>query len=153
MGKSLALGSVFCFTAVLCFAQSTSVNSGTIQGSVLDPSGAAVVGASVEISNPVSHYDRNAVTDGQGKFELDNVPFNNYHVSVTAPGFQTNMQDVSVRTAVPFELKASLQLGTSSTTVNVEAAGDLIETVPATHTDVDRALDRKSTRLNSSHLG
>src|ERR1035441_2852952 len=99
MGKSFALGSVFCFTTVLCFAQSTSVNSGTVHGSILDPSGAAVVGASVEISNPVSHYDRKAVTDGQGKFELDNVPFNTYHVSFTAPGFQANVQDVSVRAA------------------------------------------------------
>jgi hypothetical protein len=129
-----------CFTAVLGFAQSTSVNSGTIHGSILDPSGAAVVGASVEISNPVSHYDRKAVTDGQGKFELDNVPFNNYHLTVTAAGFQVNAQDVSVRTAVPLDLNASLQLGTSSTTVEVEAAGDLVETVPTTHTDVDRAL-------------
>jgi hypothetical protein len=129
-----------CSTAVLCFAQSTSVNSGTIHGSILDPSGAAVVGASVEISNPVSHYDRKAATDGQGMFELDNIPFNNYHLTVTAPGFQASVQDISVRTSVPLDLKASLQLGASSTTVNVEAAGDLLETVPATHTDVDRAL-------------
>ncbi len=106
----------------------------------MDPSGAAVVGASVEIANPVSHYDQKAATDGQGKFELDNVPFNNYHLSVTAPGFQVNMQDVSVRASVPLDVNASLQLGATSTTVNVEAAGDLLETVPSTHTDIDRAL-------------
>ncbi len=37
-------------------------------------------------------------------------------------------------------MKVSLQLGKASTTVNVEAAGDLIETVPTTHTDIDRGL-------------
>jgi hypothetical protein len=129
-----------CFTAALGFSQTTSGNSGTIQGSVLDPQHAAVVGALVEIVNPVSHYDEKALTDGQGKFELDNVPFNNYHLSVTAPGFQTNVQDLSVRTAVPVQLTATLVLGTASTTVEVAAAGDLLETVSTTHTDVDRAL-------------
>ena len=51
--------------------------------------------------------------DGQGKFELDNVPFNNYHLTVTASGFQTNVQDVSVRTPVPLDIKATLQVGTA----------------------------------------
>ena len=69
------------------------------------------------------------VTDGQGRFELDNVPFNNYHLTVTAAGFQVRVEDVAVRTPVPLEVKAQLQLGTASTTVNVEEAGDLIETV------------------------
>ena len=90
--------------------------------------------------NPVSHYDQKTVTDGQGRFELDNLPFNNYHLTVTAPGFQVNVQDVAVRTPVPLDVKASLQLGAASTTVNVEAAGDLIETVSTTHTDIDRGL-------------
>jgi len=136
----LACALLLCSAAVLSFAQSTSVNSGTLQGSVTDPSGAAVAGAAVEIANPVSHYDQKAVTDGQGKFELDNLPFNNYHVTVTAGGFQTFVQDVTVRTAVPIQVPARLQLGTSSTSVEVQAAGDLVETVPTTHTDVDRAL-------------
>jgi len=126
----LACALLLCSAAVLSFAQSTSVNSGTLQGSVTDPSGAAVAGAAVEIANPVSHYDQKAVTDGQGKFELDNLPFNNYHVTVTAGGFQTFVQDVTVRTAVPIQVPARLQLGTSSTSVEVQAAGDLVETVP-----------------------
>jgi len=129
-----------CFTAALSFAQSTSGNSGTIRGSILDPTGAAIVGAAVEISNPVSHYDRQTVTDGQGRFEFDNLPFNNYHVAAAAAGFQGNVQDVAVRTPVPLDMKFSMQLGAASTTMNVEAAGDLIETVPTTHTDIDRGL-------------
>jgi hypothetical protein len=131
------------YTAVVSFAQSTSGNSGTIRGTVLDPSGAAMIGALVDITNPVSHYDRKTVTGGQGGFELDNVPFNNYHLTVTSPGFQVYVQDVAVRSPVPFEVKANLQLGVASATVNVEAAGDLIETVPNTHTDIDRGLFEK----------
>ncbi|MGO9270586.1 MAG: carboxypeptidase regulatory-like domain-containing protein [Terriglobia bacterium] len=147
----IASAVLVCFTATLSYAQTTSGNSGTIHGSVLDPQSKAVVGAMVEISNPVSHYDEKAVTDGQGRFELDNVPFNNYHLIVTAPGFQASVQDVGVRTPVPLDVEAKLQVGTASTTVvEVAAAGDLIETVSTTHTDVDRALFDKLPLENQS---
>ncbi|HUA60059.1 MAG TPA: TonB-dependent receptor [Verrucomicrobiae bacterium] len=146
----IASAVLVCFTAVLCFAQTTSVNSGTIHGSVLDPQGKAVVGATVEIANPVSHYDVKTSTDGQGKFELDNLPFNNYHLTVMAAGFQTNVQDLAIRTPVPFDVQAKLQVGAASTVVNVEEAADLVETVPTTHTDVDRALFDKLPLENQS---
>ena len=147
---SAALG---CLSAVLSFAQTTSVNSGTVHGSVLDPQGKAVVGAVVEAANAVSHYDVKTTTDGQGKFELDNLPFNNYHLTVTAAGFQTNVQDLAIRTPVPFEVEAKLQLGAASTVVNVEEAADLVENVSTTHTDVDRALfDKLPLESQSSSL-
>src|ERR1035438_476385 len=60
--------------AGLMQAQSSSGTSGTVRGSVLDPSGAAIVGAAVDIQNPVSHYSRSGVTDSQGRFEFDNLP-------------------------------------------------------------------------------
>ena len=124
----------------LSYAQSSSGNSGTIRGSVLDPSGAAVRGAAVEIQNPVSHYSRSTATDSQGNFAFGNVPFNNYHLTASAPGFQLTVADADVRTMVPTELKINLQLGESKTTVDVESSQDLLETVSTTHTDVDRGL-------------
>jgi hypothetical protein len=123
--------------AASSYAQS---NSGIIRGTVLDPSGAAIAGATVEIHNPVSHYDQNTKTNPQGSFEFDNIPFNNYHMVATAAGFQTTAQDIDVRSPLPLEAKFSLAIGSSTTTVTVEAAGDLVENDPTTHTDVDRAL-------------
>ena len=71
-------------------AQSTSANSGSVRGSVLDPSGAAVKGATVGIQNPVSHYNQSAFRRmPRGKFEFDNVPYNPYHVSALMTGFET----------------------------------------------------------------
>ena len=133
----LALG---CGSGVLSYAQSSSGSSGTVRGSVLDPSGAAIKGAAVEIQNPISHYSRATATDAQGNFEFDNIPYNNYHLSASAAGFQVGIEDVNVRTSVPVELKINLQLGTSKMTVDVEGAQDLLEAVPTTHTDVDRGL-------------
>jgi hypothetical protein len=133
----LALGSIFCI-----YAQSVS-SSGTIRGSVVDPSGAAVKGVAVQIENFVSGYNPSVQTDAQGRFEFANVPYNNYHLSVVAPGFQATAQDIDVRSPVPLELKIGLKIGSSTTTVNVEAGADLVETEPTTHTDIDRGLFQK----------
>jgi hypothetical protein len=121
------------------FGQSLS-NAGTIRGSVLDPSGAAVKGATVEIHNPVSHFNRTTQTDSQGNFEFDNIPFNNYHAAAVAPGFQRIEQDLDVRSPIALQLKLTLAIGSSIESITVVAAGDLIETEPTAHTDVDRAL-------------
>lgn len=111
------------------------LSAGTIRGQVLDPSGAAVAGATVEIQNPVSGYMRTVVTDSQGSFTFDNIPFNPYHLAVTAKGFQETSQDVKVNSPVPVELGIKLKIGTAATTVTVTGeAQDLIEQTPVNHT-------------------
>ncbi len=133
----------FCLVLLLApsaFGQ-TLGSSGTIQGSVFDPSGAAVKGAKVEIRNPVTAYDRVTITDDTGNFEFTGVPFNPYHLSVELAAFQPLQQDVEVRTSVPIDLKLTLQIASSTTTVTVETnAGDLIEQTPVPHTDVGRSV-------------
>ena len=89
MAKVRALIGLYLFIGSIVSAQSISSGAGTVRGSVLDPSGAAIKGASVEIRNPVSQYNRTAQTNDQGNFEFDNVPFNNYHLTITTPGFET----------------------------------------------------------------
>ena len=91
----------------------------------------------------MSHYDQTAKTDKQGSFAFNNVPYNNYHLTVAATGFQSGEQDVDLRSAVPIEVKISLKIGTATTSVNVTAGADLIETDPEIHTDVDRELFNK----------
>ena len=131
----VALPLLFCG---ISFAQSNG--SGSVRGSANDPSGAAIPGAAVTISNPVSGFERSMRTDAQGGFEFDNVPFNNYHLTASAPQFTNLEQDLNIRSSVPTELKLSLKIGASTSSVTVVDAGDLVENDPVTHTDVDRAL-------------
>jgi hypothetical protein len=135
---------LFLCTAAALFASSAPAqgtgNSSSIEGSVADPSGAVVTGATVEIQNPVSGYTRNAVTDGSGNFSFSNVPYNPYHMTVISKNFAPYTQDVDVRSAVPVTLKISLQLAGATSTVTVTAGADLIETDPTAHTDIDRQL-------------
>ncbi|MFZ0818919.1 MAG: carboxypeptidase regulatory-like domain-containing protein [Candidatus Acidiferrales bacterium] len=131
----------------------SSGNAGSIEGNVLDPDGKAIVGASVELHNPVSGYDVKATTNDQGQFRFSNVPFNPYHLTVTFKGFQNFVQDVDVRSGAPITLKLGLKLAGTSVTVNVEAgAPDLLENVSGDHTDVDRNLFGK-VPLESSSSG
>jgi hypothetical protein len=112
----------------------------SISGTVLDPSGAVVPNAKVEIHNPVSGYDRSTVTDPAGKFSFSNVPFNPYHMTVTAEKFTPYAQDVEVRSGVPVSVNITLQIPGTQTEITVEAAQDLIENDPTFHTDVDKSL-------------
>jgi len=75
--KSLSAAFLITFSIALGpIANAQSGNSTSITGTVLDPSGAVVVNAAVEVRNPVSGYSRSAVTDAAGKFSIPNVPFN-----------------------------------------------------------------------------
>src|ERR1700730_14715033 len=119
-------------------------SSGTIEGTVKDASGAAIPNATIEIHNPVSQFERSTTTDADGKFRFTSVPFNPYHLVVTANGFAGFSQDVDVRSVVTVSLTANLKVASAETSVTVQGeAGDLIENDPTAHTDVDRNLFSK----------
>ena len=139
------LFAVFVIVLLVALVPAANAQSGgsssSVSGTVVDPSGAVVPNATVEIRNPVSAFFRTVTTDSAGKFTIPNVPFNPYHLTVTAQGFAAYSQDTDVRSLVPVSLKISLTVGASSETVTVEAAGeDLLENTSSFHTDVDRGL-------------
>jgi len=142
----IAVVFLFCLQAA---AQTSS--SGTLQGVVTDQTNAVVPGATVEIHNPVSGYSRSVKTDASGKFTFSNIPFNPYHLTVTSNGFSPHVQDVDVRSVVPVAITVGLQISGANETVTVEAGGgDLVETSPTFHTDVDRNLFNKIPLESSS---
>ena len=138
---------------VTIFLALTLGQAQSISGTVLDPTGAVVASATVEIHNPVSRYDRSTHTDATGKFSFTNIPFNPYHLQVTAAGFAPYAQDVEVRSSIPIDVPIKLQVAGSATTVTVEAGNDLVENDPISHTDVDKNLfDRLPLESQSSSL-
>ncbi|HEY6804324.1 MAG TPA: TonB-dependent receptor [Pyrinomonadaceae bacterium] len=155
--RNKAIRFVYLFALVLIsaaaiFAQ--GLGSGTVDGVVVDPNNAVVTNASVTISNPVSGYNRATVTNQDGTFRFDNVPFNNYQVSISANGFSQNTQNISVRTSVPISLKLPLAVSSATETVTVTGGtADVLENVPSAHVDVDKTLiDRLPLRDPGSGL-
>ena len=134
-------------------AHAQSGSSGSISGTVLDPSGAVVANAKVEIHQAVSGYDRTTTTDSKGNFNFTNVPFNPYHMTITAEGFAQYAQDVETRSVVPVTVKVSLTVAGGVATVTVESAGDLVENDPTFHADISRELfDKLPLESASSEL-
>ena len=147
---SVVFGLVLFFAAAPAKAQSG--NSGSIEGVVKDASGGVVAGATVEISYAVSGLHREITTESDGSFKFTNVPFNSYHLVVSAGGFASHTQDVEVRSGVPVTMQIALKVGTAVQTVTVEAR-DLVENESTFHTDIDRGLfDRLPLESSSSSV-
>jgi hypothetical protein len=113
-------------------------SAGAIHGTVTDPSGAVIPGATVHLTNPRSGLDRTVTSDAQGQFVFSNVTFDGYQLAATANGFAPKRQAVDLHSVVGTTVNLVMQIAAADSTVTVEAQGDLIETDPTFHTDVDR---------------
>lgn len=128
---------LFALAAVGMRAQNSS---GTIQGTINDPSGAVIPGATVTVSNAVSGYKQTTTSDANGQFKFTNIPFNPYSVQATAKGFSPAAQTATIDAMVPVTVNLVLSIAGASQTVTVESQGPLVEDTSTYHTDVDRDL-------------
>jgi hypothetical protein len=136
-----SLRAAFLSIFFLAVGLSAFAQSGTsIIGTVMDPSGAVIPNATVEIQNPVSRFERTVTTDSSGTFVIPNVPFNPYHLTVNGQGFARFSQDIDVRSVVPVNVSVNLRLQSSETVTVESGAADLLENDSTFHTDVDKNL-------------
>src|SRR5258705_135472 len=101
MTRKQALTGVLLFVAVLSIPILIVHGAGDgIEGKVTDPKGAAIVGASVTITNPISNQTFTAVTDGQGRYKFEGLAAGLYTVSVSGKRFidlQREMEKRSIK--------------------------------------------------------
>jgi len=109
------------------------VEQGRFVGHIQDPTGAIVVGATVEARNVATNIVQRAVTNDSGDFVITPVLAGNYILTVTAAGFQratTKVIEVQVGQIVRQDF--DLPIGTANTTVEVTASAPLLSTDSAT---------------------
>lgn len=133
----LFVGLVAAFVAGVAFGQSTS---GVINGKVKDSSGAIISGATVVLENPVSGYSQTTLSATDGSFQLTNIPFHAYRMTVISAGFNQSVQTVQITSTVPLAVPVTMTIGGTNTVVNVDAAADLDDNDPNFHTDIDRSM-------------
>ncbi len=127
--------------------QASSGNAGTVEVTVSDQTGAVIANATAKMENRASRFLREMKTDANGIARFSSVPPNPYHVEVSLPGFQTQRQDVNIRTSVPVTVKFAMPILEEKESVDVHSdATDLIESVPTAHVDIDRELFSKLPR-------
>ena len=117
----------------------TQATTGTVQGQVTDATGAIVAGASVTLSNSIVNYKVTSKSDDTGTFRFQNVPYNSYEVTVTAPEFQESHQDIDLHSAVP--LQVTVQLAVKGLTAEVTVTTDDSHMIEADRTGSDTDLN------------
>jgi hypothetical protein len=111
-------------------AANAQMMSGQISGRLVDPAGAVVVAAKVQLTNELSKQVREFTTDSSGNFTFTNVTPGNYNLRVAQPGFKTYEQKgINVgaveKVALP---EIQLQVGDLATSVEVQASAVRVST-------------------------
>jgi Carboxypeptidase regulatory-like domain len=126
------LAVVFLLTLSACqfvYGQAT----GSISGTVSDPSGAAVPGAKVTVTAPATGLSRSSNTNESGQYIIPLLGVANYDVQVDLQGFQTaKAQDIRLQVDEHRELDFKLSPASVQSTVEVNATAVSIQTADAT---------------------
>src|SRR5438105_6598766 len=125
----MAIVAVLSFTSLL-FAQS-NVGSGSITGTVTDPSGAVVSGAKVNIANVAGGQGASLTTNSAGTFNSGSLAPGNYKVQVSAKGFSTVSVPVTVLVNNTATANVKLAVGQESQVVEVQASEVQVNTEQA----------------------
>jgi outer membrane receptor protein involved in Fe transport len=127
--KSLLLA----VAALVAFASAIAaqVTGGAVTGTVLDPDGSAVVGATVSLKDKSRGLDFTAQTTGAGSYQFTNVPTGTYTITVTATGFTESTGQVLVSLNQTVTANVSLTITASTAVVNVTSG---IENIVQTDT-------------------
>jgi hypothetical protein len=119
---------------LLLFVPGASAQTGTtsLRGTVLDRSAAAVVGATIKLTDTEHGVQRTTVTSDTGAYEFLSLHPGTYVMSVEVPGFRKfEQKNIQLLVNNPTTLNVTLQVGTTSETVEVSAQSETINTTDA----------------------
>src|ERR1700681_3664336 len=124
---------VFAF-AFLCSSGNAwgqvQITSGSIQGTVVDEKGGAVVDASVEARNLDTGLSKTVMADSDGRFAFLSLPPGNYTITVSKTGFATIVQTGATLTVgQAMSLPVTMKVSATQEKIEVTATPDLVDTV------------------------
>src|SRR5258708_16163884 len=109
-----------------------------LQGTVKDPTGAIITGATVEVASPALIGTKKAQTDSSGYFRFANLPPGAYIVNVTAPGLRTYKQNVALEVGHLPSLEINMAVGQLRETVELsERAARIDATQSKVETNIE----------------
>ena len=121
------------FTLVPAALYSQNVSSGTITGTVTDPSKAAVADATVTLTDTATNLPRTTTTNEAGRYIFANVTPGTYTVTINKAGFRVaKFTNQVVNVGSSLTLNVALEVGATSQTVEVIATNAELQTMNAT---------------------
>jgi hypothetical protein len=126
-------------SAVFAQAQASTAD---LRGTVADPNGAIVTGASVTARNAATGITRTVTTNDEGTYQIFALPPGDYEISAEAATFKrTVISPVTLTVGQSAELEIKLEVGTQDVVVNV--SGDSVELVETTRTSISNTIDQE----------
>ena len=113
--------------------QAQSASTGALSGTVTDPSGGSISGATVTATNIGTGQSRTTTTDASGSYKISQLPPGNYGVKFSASGFKTaDVASITIDITETPVLNRSLEIGSQNQQVTVEATAETVQTQNAT---------------------
>jgi len=149
MRRPLPLTLLLALASLACFSSAQDASTAALRGSVRDPTGAAVAGASISAQRTGTGITRRATTGERGEFALLLLPPGEYIVRVEAPGMSAEVRNaVALEVGATVQLEFALRVGGPNETVNVTAEPAPVEQAPAGLTTVVGAREIAELPLN-----
>lgn len=124
----LRLSLLLAASVALLYSQAQS-SSADLKGSVVDPSGAAIAGAKLSVTNHDTGLTRTSATDRDGGFLFSSLPPSRYSLHVEAPGFaEKNIEGIELRVGDTVTLPVAMSLEAVGTQLDVSAQAPVVET-------------------------
>ncbi len=112
---------------------SQSASSGTVSGSVTDPSNAVVAGAAITLTDTATNISRTTSSNATGRYFFADVTPGTYSLTVAKPGFATTKtENQIVQVGVNLTANLVLQVGGANVVVEVSTVGNELQTMNAT---------------------
>lgn len=102
--------------------------SSSLQGTVTDPSGAVVPGASITLTNSATGVSQQTTSGPQGVFRFVSIAPGPYKVTTTATGFATHIVNIQLTTNQSLNLPVTLSIAAQATTLNVTDRPPVLDT-------------------------
>jgi hypothetical protein len=136
-GAWLLFSALFLLTSLA----TSQLYTGSISGTVKDPSGAVIVGAKVTIVDSEKGFVFNGVTDSQGHYLVRQLPPGKYSLTAEATNFQGQKKDgIEVAVNANLSVDFSLSIGAAEISVEVQSSGVQLQTQDAV---TGQVIDRK----------
>jgi hypothetical protein len=134
--KCASIGVLVCLLTLFISAspaRAQSAETGALSGTVTDPSGGTIAGATVTATNLATGQSRTVTTDTSGVYKVSLLPPGNYSVRFSASGFKTiEVPSVTVNVTETRLLDHALEVGAQSQQVTVESNVETIQAQNAT---------------------